>query len=130
MRTTFFSGGKVECVCADIHRTAYFVGFPFVAIVVNIPQRAQAVYGFSPLRSGLALLPLLLTSPLATAFSGYLTSNLKVPPVYLIVGGAVLQVVGVGLTCSLPVAASKIPAAQYGFEVLMGLGFGAGLSRC
>jgi hypothetical protein len=23
--------------------TAFFVGFPFVAIVVNVPQRAQAV---------------------------------------------------------------------------------------
>jgi hypothetical protein len=46
----------------------------------------------------------------------------------LILGGAVLQVIGVGLTCSLPTDASKIPVAQYGYEVLMGLGFGAGLS--
>ncbi|TVY27456.1 Efflux pump [Lachnellula hyalina] len=115
-------------VLACMMATAFFIGFPFVAIVVNIPQRAQALYGFTPLRAGLALLPLLLTSPLATAVSGFLTSNRKVPPLYLILGGAVLQVIGVGLTCSLPVDATRIPAAQYGYEVLMGIGFGAGLS--
>ncbi|TVY37363.1 MFS thioclapurine efflux transporter [Lachnellula subtilissima] len=115
-------------VLACMMATAFFIGFPFIAIVVNIPQRAQALYGFTPLRAGLALMPLLLTSPLATAVSGYLTSNRKIPPLYLILGGAVLQVIGVGLTCSLPVDATKIPAAQYGYEVLMGIGFGAGLS--
>ncbi|TVY16799.1 Efflux pump FUS6 [Lachnellula arida] len=115
-------------VLACMMATAFFIGFPFVAIVVNIPQRAQALYGLSPLHSGLALLPLLLTSPLATATSGYLTSTRKVPPLYPILGGAVLQVIGVGLICSLPVDATRIPAAQYGYEVLMGCGFGAGLS--
>jgi hypothetical protein len=115
-------------VLAGMMASAFFIGFPFVAIVVNIPQRAQAVYGFSPLRAGLALLPLLLTSPLATALSGYLTSNLKIPPLYLILIGAVLQVVGVGLTCSLPTNTFSIPPQQYGLEVLMGLGFGLGLS--
>ncbi|KAF4627477.1 hypothetical protein G7Y89_g10678 [Cudoniella acicularis] len=76
----------------DSLNTAFFIGFPFVAIVVNIPQRAQAVYGLSPTHAGLALLPLLLTSPFATALSGFLTSNMKVPPLYLILIGAVLQV--------------------------------------
>ncbi|TVY75574.1 Efflux pump FUS6 [Lachnellula suecica] len=115
-------------VLASMMATAFFIGFPFVAIVVNIPQRAQAVYGFSPIRAGLALLPLLLTSPLATALSGYLTSNRRIPPLYLIVIGSVLQLLGVGLTCSLPTNATKSPAAQYGYEVIMGFGFGAGLS--
>lgn len=115
-------------VLAGMMASAFFIGFPFVAIVVNIPQRAQAVYGFSPLRAGLALLPLLLTSPLATALSSYLTSNLKIPPLYLILIGAVWQVVGIGLTCSLPTNTFSIPPQQYGFEVLMGLGFGLGLS--
>lgn len=99
-----------------------------MAIVVNIPQRAQAVYGSTPLRAGLVLLPLLLTSPLATALSGYLTSNRKLPPVYLIIAGAALQVVGVALTCTLPTDAFHIPPQLYGFEVLMGIGFGLGLS--
>lgn len=108
--------------------TAFFVGFPFVSIVVNIPQRAQAVNGLSPVRAGIALLPLLLTSPLATAMQGVLTSNFKVPPFYLMLIGAVLQLVGVGLTGSLPTDGLNVAPQQYGYEVIMGLGFGLSLS--
>lgn len=92
--------------------------------MVNIPQRAQAVNGFSPAKAGLALLALLLSSPFATAVSGVLTSSFKVPPVYLIIVGAVLQVIGVGLTISLPTTGGPFPKQQYTFEVIMGLGFG------
>lgn len=98
---------------------ALFIGFPFVSIVVNIPQRAQAVNGLSPVRAGMTLLPLLLTSPFATAGQGILTSNFKVPPFDLMLIGAVLQLVGVivGLTGSLPtdryrVAPSRKPDAH------------------
>lgn len=108
--------------------TAFFIGFPFVTIVVNIPQRAQAVDGLSPVRAGLALLPLLLTSPLAMAVSGTLTSNFHVPPVHLIVIGTILQLIGVALTSSLPTTTFKITSQQYGYEVIMGLGFGLGLT--
>ncbi|RMJ18545.1 hypothetical protein BHE90_000413 [Fusarium euwallaceae] len=108
--------------------TACFVGFPFVSMIVNIPQRAQAVYGASPVQGGLTLLPLLLTSPLATAFSGFMTGNAKVPPFYLVLVASVLQVIGIGLTCSLPTDAKSVPKAQYGYEVLMGIGFGLGLT--
>ncbi|KZF22095.1 drug resistance transporter EmrB/QacA subfamily [Xylona heveae TC161] len=108
--------------------TAFFVGFPFVSIVVNIPQRAQAVSGLSPLHAGLALLPLLLISPLATAVSGFLTGKMKVPPFYIVVGSSLVQLLGVGFTCSLPTDTTEIPKSQYGFEVLMGIGFGLGLA--
>lgn len=108
--------------------TAFFTGFPFVAIVVNIPQRAQAVSGLSSVKAGLALLPLLLTSPLATAASGILTSNFKVPPYYLITLGSVLQVIGVGLTCMLPTNSFEVSPQQYGYEAIMGLGFGLSLT--
>jgi hypothetical protein len=96
---------------------------------VNIPQRSQAVYGYSPQRAGIGLLPLLLCSPVATAVSGFLTSNLNVPPVHLILAGAVLQVIGVGLTCSLPTTQIvDITPQQYGFEAIMGVGFGLTVS--
>ncbi|KAI5457173.1 drug resistance transporter EmrB/QacA subfamily [Mariannaea sp. PMI_226] len=103
----------------------FFVGFPFTAIVVNIPQSVQAVHGYSPQQAGIVLLPLLLSSPVATAASGFMTSNLNVPPLYIILVGSVLQIIGVGLTCSLPTTPmGKVPAQQYGFEVIMGIGFG------
>ena len=119
---SFCNTMKLNLTC--IQSTTFLIGFPFVAIVVNIPQRAQAVNGYSPVKAGLALLALLLSSPFATAVSGVLTSNFKVPPVYLILIGAVLQVVGVGLTISLPTNGGAFPKQQYGFEVIMGLGFG------
>jgi hypothetical protein len=99
-----------------------------VAIVVNVPQRAQAVGDLSPLRAGLTLLPLLLTSPFATALSGFLTSNVKISPFYLVLGASILQLIGVGLSCSYPTDQTKTPPSQYGFEVIMGIGFGMGLT--
>ena len=124
MKTTVYRDSEFD----RAYRTAFFVGFPFVAIVVNIPQRAQAVAGQSPVNAGLGLLPMMLSSPLATALSGYLTSNAKVPPFYLVVVGSVLQLIGVGLTCSLPTDTTTIAKAQYGFEAIMGVGFGLGLT--
>ena len=107
---------------------AFMVGFPFLAIVVNFPQKAQAVNNMSPVDAGLSLLPLLLTSPLATALSGFLTGSMKVPPFYLMMASSVFQLAGVGLTISLPNDITSIPAAQYGYEAIMGIGFGLGLT--
>jgi hypothetical protein len=86
------------------------------------------VNGKSPIQAGWALLPLLLSSPLATVISGFLTSTFNVPPAYLIVLGTMIQVVGVGLTISVPFQPSGIPAQQYGYEAIMGVGFGLTLS--
>ncbi|RFN45608.1 hypothetical protein FIE12Z_10162 [Fusarium flagelliforme] len=115
-------------ICSAMLLTTCFVGFPFVSMVVNIPQRAQAVYGMSPSQAGISLLPMMLSSPAATVLSGYLTGNAKIPPVYPIVVAAGLQVLGVGLMCSLPADSTAMPDAQYGYEVLMGIGFGLGLT--
>ncbi|KAI1849686.1 hypothetical protein JX266_004635 [Neoarthrinium moseri] len=117
-----------ERLTAAILLTAFFTGFPFTAIVVNIPQRAQAVSGLSPLGAGITLLPLLLASPVATAFSGFLTGSMKIPPFYLIITGTLIQLVGIGLTCSLPTNSTDISRSQYGFQVLIGAGFGLGLT--
>ncbi|KAJ0285904.1 hypothetical protein Brms1b_008524 [Colletotrichum noveboracense] len=108
--------------------TTFFIGFPFVTILFIIPQRAQAVYGLNPVQSSLSVLPLLLTSPFATAISGVLTSNYNVPPAYLILIGSVIQLIGVGLSISIPLTGDHIYASQYGFEAVMGVGFGLTLS--
>jgi predicted membrane-bound spermidine synthase len=71
---------------------------------------------------------MMLTSPAASVFSAYLTGNAKIPPVYPIVVATALQVLGVGLTCSLPTHSTHMPNAQYGYEVLMGIGFGLSLA--
>lgn len=38
------------------------------------------------------------------------------------------QVVGVGLTCSLPTQSLRFPPQQYVFEAIMGVGFGLTLT--
>ncbi|EED14417.1 efflux pump antibiotic resistance protein, putative [Talaromyces stipitatus ATCC 10500] len=115
-------------IMASMFAASFFLGFPFNSVIVNIPQRAQAVYAFSSRRAGITLLPLLLTSPLATVTSGILTSNGRVPPVYVITVGEVIQLVGMGLMCSLPTNTLIFPPQQYAFEVIMGIGLGLTLS--
>lgn len=99
-----------------------------MTIVVNIPQRAQAVDGLSPVHAGLALLPLLICSAFSSALPGVLTSNLKVPYAYILIAGATLQLIGVGLSSALPTTTDKIAPRQYGYEAIMGLGFGFQMS--
>jgi hypothetical protein len=112
-------------------RNAFFAGFPFTSLVVNIPQRFQSVNGVSASRAGISLMPLLLMTPFASALSGLLVSNRKfrVPPLYLVLLGSSLQLIGVGLDSSISTNVEDgIQKIQYAYEVFMGLGFGLVLS--
>jgi len=99
-----------------------------MAAIINIPQRLQTVNSTTAVGAGIRLLPLLLLSPVASSLSGVLISKLKVPPLYLLIVGGSLQTIGVGLFSSLDSSNLQILAAQYGYQVLMGLGFGFNLS--
>ncbi|CVL02468.1 related to multidrug transporter [Fusarium mangiferae] len=105
----------------------FFTGFPFMAALINIPQRFQTVNMTSAINAGIRTLPLLLLSPLATAINGILVSKLRVPPLYTLFLGGSLQTIGVGLYSSLK-SSTSIASAQYGYEAIMGLGFGFNLS--
>lgn len=106
----------------------FLTGFPFMAAIFNIPQRLQTVNSTSAIDAGIRLLPLLLLSPVASATSGLLITKLKIPPLYILILGGSLQTIGVGLFSSLPSSDLQIPPAQYGYQVIMGLGFGFNLS--
>lgn len=99
-----------------------------MAAIINIPQRLQTVNSTTAIGAGLRMLPLLLLSPVASALSGVLITKLKVPPLYVLTLGGVLQVIGVGLFSSLDSTTLKVPDAQYGYQVIMGLGFGFNLA--
>lgn len=99
-----------------------------MAAIFNIPQRLQIVNSTSAIGAGIRLLPLLLLSPIASATSGLLITRLKIAPLYILILGGSLQTIGVGLFSSLSSAHLQIPAAQYGYQVIMGLGFGFNLS--
>ena len=107
---------------------AFFSGFPFMGVIINLPQRYQAVNNVSSFDAGIYMLPRLLCSPFASAACGYFTSSLKVPPFYLVVIGAILQVLGVGLMISLPSTPLQLQKQQFGFKTVMGIGFGIGLT--
>ena len=99
-----------------------------MAVIINLPQKFQAVNAASPSAAGFSLLALLLCSPLASALAGLLVTKFGIAPFYLILAGAALQFVGVGLTSSLPASQDGTVHAQYGYEVIMGFGFGFGLA--
>ncbi|CAJ2514279.1 Uu.00g023980.m01.CDS01 [Anthostomella pinea] len=103
---------------------AFFTGFPFMTVLINLPQRFQAVDGASPFQAGIHLLPLLLASPVVTAICGQLAGKFKVPPFYLLLFGTTMQILGIGLASSV---SFKSGNAMYGYEVIMGFGFGMGL---
>lgn len=102
----------------------FLTGPPFMTVLINLPQRFQAVNGSSPFEAGIHLLPLLLCSPVATALAGQLVSRLNVPPFYLMLAGASLQVLGVGLASSAGVGDDR---NMYGYEIIMGFAFGMSL---
>ncbi len=99
-----------------------------MAAIFNIPQRLQTVNSTSAIGAGIRLLPLLLLSPVATATSGLLITKFKIPPLYLLIVGGSFQTIGVGLFSSLSSSDLQISPAQYGYQVIMGLGFGLNLS--
>ena len=99
-----------------------------MAAIFNIPQWLQTVNSASAIDAGIRLLPLLLLSPVASATSGLLITKLKIPPLYILILGGSLQTIGVGLFSSLSSSDLQIPPAQYGYQVIMGLGFGFNLS--
>jgi hypothetical protein len=95
-----------------------------MTILINLPQRFQAVDGATPFEAGIRLLPLLLSSPVATAIAGQLASKYKVPPFFLLLFATSLQILGIGLSSSVKFTSGK---EMYGYEVIMGFGFGMGL---
>ncbi|KAI0109798.1 drug resistance transporter EmrB/QacA subfamily [Daldinia grandis] len=103
---------------------AFCTGPPFMTVIINLPQRFQAVDGLSPFEAGTHLLPLLLASPVATIVAGQLATRFKTPPFYILLFGASMQLLGIGLASSVQFKSGN---AMYGYEVIMGFGFGMGL---
>lgn len=99
-----------------------------MAAIFDLPQRFQAVNGLSPSGAGFRMLPLLLCSPIASATTGFLSTKLNLPPFYILIGSGVLQIVGVSLLSSLSDDRLDVPPQQYGYQAIMGLGFGSGLT--
>ena len=110
-----------------VARNALLAGVPFTTVVIELPQKFQAVNSVSPLNAGVRLLPFSLSCAVASALTGVFTSGLKIPPIFVISVGAILQTVGLALSFALP-NGLNVYASQYGFEALAGFGVGLSLS--
>ncbi|KAI0100816.1 putative multidrug resistance protein fnx1 [Nemania sp. FL0031] len=107
--------------------TFFFLGGPFVISVYQIPQRFQIVNGLSGFDAGVRLIPFTLASPFGTGFAAIISSRLKIPPIWIILSGSVLQVIGFALLGTLPITTELLPRT-YGFEVICGFGCGMNLA--
>ncbi|KAI1503030.1 putative multidrug resistance protein fnx1 [Biscogniauxia marginata] len=100
-----------------------FLGGPTIIGMFIIPQIFQLVYGTSGLDAGVRLIPFTITLPVGTIFASNIAGKFKVPPLYLILIGSCLQIIGFALLGTLP-ATLDIPTRIYGYEIITGWGCG------
>lgn len=101
----------------------FLLGMPFFTCLIQIPQRFQDINGTSALAAGVRLLPFTVFSPLASALAGVLTGKLKISPILVLVVGGIFQTIGLSLMSTLS-GDKGIAARQYGFQIIIGIGFG------
>ncbi len=99
-----------------------FVGVPFTVLVVDLPQRFQAVNNLSALDAGVRLLPYAMLAPIGSLVSNMIFIHRKAP-LTLLAAGASFQLVGLTLLATIPVSIT-VPAAQYGYQAIAGFGVG------
>ncbi|KAI0405746.1 putative multidrug resistance protein fnx1 [Xylaria palmicola] len=105
----------------------FFLGGPFIVSVYQLPQRFQLVNRLSGLDAGVRLMPFTLASPVGTGIAAGIAGKFKVPPIWVIIAGSSLQVVGFSLLGTLPVTLDFLPRI-YGYEVIAGFGCGMNLA--
>lgn len=106
-------------------RCTFCTGFVYLTILVVLPERFQIVNGDSALLSGVHLLPMLGATALG-AFSAGAVSRQRNNTSWTLLAAHGLQLLGVALMLILQGITTEIKA-QYGFQVLLGLGIGLSL---
>ncbi|KAI9740045.1 MAG: hypothetical protein M1818_004796 [Claussenomyces sp. TS43310] len=102
---------------------SFMSGAVSITFVFQLPLRYQTAAGSSPLQAGLKLLPFSLSGPVGSIVAAGLSKKLRVPPIFLMLLGSIMQIIGI-------VFASRGPprnpnwSGLYGLEVVVGLGFG------
>lgn len=104
----------------------FLVGVPFNALIVNSPQRFQALNDRTALGAGIWLLPYTVVSPVCSVISNIVASKAKVPLIYLLLAGGIFHLVGITLLSTLDTI--DIPSAGLGYEAIAGAGVGTTFS--
>ncbi|KAF2730605.1 major facilitator superfamily transporter [Polyplosphaeria fusca] len=113
---------------AGIFLSSFFTGSVFLSSIVVLPQQFQVVFQDSPAKSGYRLLCMTLVSPLFAGVAGFFMQKKQIPPLYLLIAGQILAILGCGLASSIPETARSYPVSQYAYQAIMGAGFGLGLA--
>ncbi|EPE26248.1 MFS general substrate transporter [Glarea lozoyensis ATCC 20868] len=108
---------------AGLFLNAFFSGGTFTVTIVNLPQRFQIVNGNSALEAGYRLLTLSLVASMGSLTTGILIQRCRVPPFYVLLGAAPLQMIGLVLMGYLGHDYAINPAT-YGYQAIAGIGFG------
>jgi hypothetical protein len=107
-------------------RSTVLIGYVQFTAIFSIPLRAQIVDLNTPVRAGLRLLPLVASTACGSIVGGG-SSAKKNMTFYTMSVGVGLVILGSGLLSSLPGDGHQV-TAQYGYEVLLGLGLGMTVS--
>ncbi|PQE29886.1 major facilitator superfamily transporter protein [Rutstroemia sp. NJR-2017a WRK4] len=103
--------------------TSFLVGIPSQVITIEIPQKAQAVYGDDPWQAGYKLIAYTLGVPVGSIVSNTIISRTKMAPIYLLFCNTALQTLGVSLMQTIPVS-GQVPGQLHFFEVMIAFGVG------
>ncbi|RYP45630.1 hypothetical protein DL768_008067 [Monosporascus sp. mg162] len=102
-----------------------FLGFTYLSVLIIIPERFQIVNGENALWSGVHLLPMLGATAFGSFLAGAVSSKRNNTSITLIVS-LCLQLIGTSLLSTLSDVTTEIKA-QYGYQVILGLGIGLSL---
>lgn len=102
------------------------IGFPYFMVIYSLPLRFQVVNGRSALSAGVALLPMLGATAVAS-FVGGIINGKRNNTCKTLFAGATFMLVGVSLLTTLS-NTTGVQHKTYGFIVLVGFGFGLTVS--
>jgi Na+/melibiose symporter-like transporter len=89
----------------------------------ELPQRFETVNELSPFHAAIRFIPFTVASPVGSVLSPTIGKKFKIPLVYLLVVGSVIQIIAYVLLGTVP-AQKGISNRQYGYEVFAGFGVG------
>ncbi|KAJ5088461.1 MFS general substrate transporter [Penicillium angulare] len=104
---------------------AVFLGMIYFAAIFIIPQRFEIVNRLSPFHAAVRFIPFIVFAPVGSILAPTIGKIFKVPLMYLLIVGCVVQIIAFALLGTLPTDLN-ITARQYGYQILGG--FGCGIS--
>lgn len=104
----------------------FFNSIAMMVVLYYLPIWFQAIKDDSAIRSGIMLLPTILSSTFASLISGFLVSKLGYcNPLFIF--SSIVTVIGAGLLTTFTPTTS--PAKWIGYQVLFGFGLGCGIQQ-